>query len=89
MTPDFDAADILIRYHVSFAPVDPLPILKSVSGVMVLSFAEIADTAGLDTQNVVSVFCPGNSDVLTTRRFMEAKKSPCKPLICKGCGAES
>ena len=58
MTPDYDAAAIratetLIKYRVSFAPIIPLPILKSMPNVLVVSFAEFASSIGIDRKNVI------------------------------------
>ena len=53
MTPDLEraataAAQTLIDYRVSTAPVSPFPILKSIPGAMVLSFAEMAADIGIE-----------------------------------------
>lgn len=60
------ATETLIKYHVSFAPVIPLPILKAMPNVLVLSFAEMASRIGMDRQNVISTFGVDNRDVVTT-----------------------
>ena len=70
MTPNYDAAAIaaaqtLIKYHVSTAPVDPLPILKSTPAVLIVSFAEMAEHMGLDRGSVVNSFGTGNQDAVT------------------------
>lgn len=61
MEPDFNAAAIcaaetLIKHNVCFAPVSPLPILKSMPGIMVMSFAEIALSTGDDREHIISSF---------------------------------
>lgn len=71
MTPNLDraataAAETLIKYQITTAPVIPLPILKSISGVVVLSFTEWADRMGLDRQNVINTFDASNRDVITS-----------------------
>lgn len=71
MKPDYNRAAIaatetLIKYRVSSAPVIPLPILKSMPGVLVLSFAEMASDIGVDRKNVVSMFGAENQDAVTT-----------------------
>lgn len=60
------ATETLIKYHVSFAPVIPLPILKAMPNVLVLSFAEMASRIGTDRQSVVSTLGADNRDVVTT-----------------------
>ena len=70
MFPDYETAAIkacetLIRYRVTTAPVDPLPILKSMRGVIVVSFAEIAERSGLDRNNVLGMLVPENHDAVT------------------------
>lgn len=60
------AAETLLKYHVSFAPVIPLPILKSLPNVLVLSFAEMASRIGLDRKNIITTLGADNRDVVTT-----------------------
>lgn len=60
------AAETLIKYHVSFAPVIPLPILKSLPNVLVLSFAEMASRIGTDRKNIITTLGADNRDVITT-----------------------
>lgn len=71
MTPDYDAAAIkaaetLIKHRVCFAPVAPLPILKSMPGVLVLTFAEVALRINSDRDRVLSTLASDNRDVVTT-----------------------
>ena len=61
MKPDYEAAAImatqtLIRYGITTAPVDPLPILKRMPGVLVLSFAEMAHDIGIDRHHILQAF---------------------------------
>ena len=61
MTPDIDkaaakAAETLIRYGVKSAPVAPRPILKQIDNVIVQSFTEISDAAGIDRKELVPMF---------------------------------
>lgn len=70
MFPDYETAAIkacetLIQYRITTAPVDPLPILKSMHGVIVVSFAEIAERSGLDRNNVLGMLVPENHDAVT------------------------
>ena len=61
MKPDYEAAalkatETLIKYGVSFAPVLALPILKRIPGVLVLSFAEMANDIGVDRKHILQAF---------------------------------
>ena len=71
ITPDINAAAIkametLVKHRVCCAPIDPLPILKSMPGVLVLTFAEMALHMGIDRQNVLTAFRTDNRDVVTS-----------------------
>lgn len=71
MTADYEqaalkATETLIRYNITTAPVSPLPILKSMPGVLVLSFAELASKIGMDRQHVLCSFSSDNRDVVTS-----------------------
>ena len=77
MTPDFEtaavtAAETLIQYGIKSAPVDPLPVLKSRPGVLVVSFAEMAAQMGLDRGHVINMFGKNNQDAVTTVRRVGA-----------------
>lgn len=70
MLPDYlsaatKAAEILIDRRISSAPVDPLPILKSMSGVIVVSFTEMAERIGVDRQHLLGMFRTENHDAAT------------------------
>lgn len=65
-TAALKATETLIKYHVSVAPVIPLPILKAMPNVLVLSFAEMASRIGTDRQTVLMSFGSDNRDVVTT-----------------------
>lgn len=60
------ALETLIRYHITAAPVLPLPILKSLPGVLVLSFAEMSQLSGVERKNLISMFGDGNNDAVTS-----------------------
>lgn len=71
MTPDYDAAAIkayetLIKYHITAAPIMPMPILKSMPRTLVLPFAELAIKLGVDREHIVSTFGSENSDIVTS-----------------------
>lgn len=78
MTPNLERAataaiETLIKYRISTAPVIPLPILKSIPGVIVVSFTEMADRIGLDRASLVSTFNAENRDVITSVREENGK----------------
>ena len=59
------AIETLIKYHVSYAPVSPLPILKSMQGVAVVSYAEMAETIGMERSSVLKNVSPESRDAGT------------------------
>lgn len=70
MTPDYELAAIratetLINYNVNSAPVIPLPILKSIPGVLVVSFAEMTEHTGIDRGELISMLCTETHDAVT------------------------
>ena len=74
MTPNYQAAAIcaagtLIKHNVTAAPVMSIPILKSLPGVKVLSFAEMAFTTGENRENIVRSFNESQDAVTFTKRF--------------------
>ena len=77
MTPDYDraatkATETLIQYHITATPVEPLPILKKIPGVLVVSFAEMALQVGEDRKAVISSF--GDSqDAVTSIKDIDGK----------------
>ena len=73
MTPDLEraataAAETLIRYNVTSAPVAPLRILKSVPGVIVLSFAEMASGIGIERRELLDKYGSASRDAFTLVR---------------------
>ena len=69
MTPDFEraalmATECLITHHITTGPIDPLPVLKTMPGVLVLSFAEMALQMELDRNNLLHSFSPENHDAM-------------------------
>lgn len=70
MTPDYQAAAVkasetLIKYGISSAPVMPLPILKRMQGVLVVSFTEMSQFSGIDRKNLIMMF-GNNQDAITS-----------------------
>lgn len=71
MTPDYEfaarkATETLIRYGIASAPVDPLPILKKIPGVLVLTFEDMSKKARLERNDVIDLFGCDNQDAFTT-----------------------
>ena len=78
MKADFETAAIkatqtLIDYHVTSAPIDPMPILKKIPGVLVITFAEMSNTAGLDRNNLISL-CGADGKAAITSVFPDNGK---------------
>lgn len=70
MTPDYDraataAAEILIKYSVCSAPVDPIPIIKKAKGFNVVTFTEMSRMIGMDRRELVSTFEAENHDAVS------------------------
>ena len=60
-TPDFTAAatraaETIVKYGISTAPVSPLPILKRLENVIVLSFSEMSDSSGISRGDLIPMF---------------------------------
>ena len=73
MTPNLEraataAAETLIKYNVTSAPVAPLRILKSIPGVIVLSFAELASGIGMDRKDLLDQYGDSARDAFTLVR---------------------
>ena len=71
MTPDFDraaiaAAETLIKYNITSAPVSALPILKRIPGVLVFSYQDMSSEVEQDRSCVISMFGEKNQDAFTT-----------------------
>ena len=78
MTPDYEkaatkAAEILVKYGINSAPVTPLPILKQIPGVIVMSYASMSDSIGEDRKCVISMFGEGNQDAFTSVNIIDGK----------------
>jgi len=79
MTPDYERAAIkatetLIKYNISTAPVDPLPILKLLPGVFVMTFAEASEKAHIDRKDLLYLYGCDNLDAVTNVYITEDKK---------------
>ena len=69
--PDYNraailAAKTLIDYKVTAAPVDPMPILKQLKGVLLFSYAEVSECIGIDRENIVKLFGKENQYAVTS-----------------------
>lgn len=71
MTPDYEKAAIkatetLISNNIGTAPVDPIPILKKIPNVLVMSYESISKELNEDRRCVMDVFGVKNQDAFTT-----------------------
>ena len=71
MNPDFDraataAAEILIKYGISTAPIDPIPIFKKADNLNVVTFTEISSQIGMDRHELISTFDAQNHDAVSS-----------------------
>jgi len=78
MTPDYERAaslamEMLIKHHITTAPVDPLPVFKRTPGVLVLSFTELSYRIGIDRDNLLTFFDSENHDAVTSLHFDDNK----------------
>lgn len=79
MTPDYTLAAIkatetLIKYQVKTAPVDPLRILKSMPGVLCMSFETVSKEIDADRRCVLSMLGEKNQDAYTIVNLVDGKK---------------
>ena len=79
MTPNYDraataAAEILIKYGVSNAPVDPIPIFKRAPGFNVITFTEMSKLIGVPRNDLVSAFDAENHDAVTSVHVRNGEK---------------
>ncbi len=59
------AAETLIAYNINSAPVTPLPILKRIPGVLVVSYEDMSHKLNMDRQCVMDAFCDRHADLGT------------------------
>lgn len=69
MTPDYDRAAIkatetLITHRITAAPIDPFPVLKSLPGVLVISYADMALQMELDRDKLLKSITSENYDAM-------------------------
>ena len=77
-TPDFDkaataATEILIKYGINTAPVDPIPIFKHAEGFNVVTFTEMSSMIGMDRHKLISSFEAENHDAVTSVYMKDGK----------------
>ena len=68
------AAEILIRYNVKTAPVDPIPIFKNAPGFNVVTFTEMSSRIGMDRKELVSSFEAENHDAVSSVYIKDGKQ---------------
>lgn len=71
MTPDYETAarkavETLIEHNVRSAPVDPIPMLKRIPGVLMINYADLSDSVGMKRSNLMSVLGLRNQDAATS-----------------------
>ena len=79
MTPDYElaatkATETLIKFGINSAPIDPLPILKKMPGVLVVSYQTMSDDVEQDRQCVIDMFGDKNHDAFTSVNLKDNKK---------------
>lgn len=78
MTPDYDraataAAEILIKYDIRTAPVDPIPIFKKAPGFNVVTFTEMSKRIGMDRHDLISSFEVESHDAVTSAYLKDGR----------------
>lgn len=78
MEPNYEkaaskAAEVLIRFGISSAPVSPLPILKKTRGVLVFSYGALSDALEQDRSRVLDLFGGQNRDAFTSVNIHDGK----------------
>jgi len=59
------AAETLVKYGIKKAPVSPFQILEQIDNVIVMSFSEISESAGIERRELVPMF-GRNRDAITS-----------------------
>lgn len=78
MKPDYEtaalrAAETLVTYGITAAPVSPLPILKKLPGVFVVTFQTISDDMEMNRKCVIEKFGAHNQDAFTSVNIIDGK----------------
>lgn len=71
MMPDYSraataAAHILLKYHITSAPVDPIRIIKEKDGFNVVTFSEWSDSIGMPRNDLIQIFPSRNHDAVSS-----------------------
>ena len=71
MTPDYNlaatkAAEVLVKYGINTAPVDPIPIFKKADNFNVVTFTEMSTRIGIPRDALVSTFEAENHDAVSS-----------------------
>ena len=79
MEPNYEiaaisAAETLVRYGITAAPVSALAILKKIPGVLVMSYQSMSDEVQQDRQCVIDLFGEKNHDAFTSVNLVDGKK---------------
>ena len=67
------AVETLIKYGISTAPIDPLPILKKIPGVLVISYETMSNSIGIERKCAVSMFGDESHDACTSVSIKDGK----------------
>ena len=79
MTPNYDraataAAEVLIKYGISTAPIDPIPIFKKADNFNVVTFTEMSRMVGMSRHDLVSTFEAENHDAISSVYLKDGRK---------------
>lgn len=67
------AAETLIKYNICSAPVAPLPVLKKIPGVLVVSFETMSQELSTDRRCVMDMFGENNQDAFTSVNLVDGR----------------
>lgn len=78
MTPDYEraalkATETLIKFGIASTPVDPLPILKRLPGVLAVSYESMSFDMDQDRRCMMSLFGEKNQDAMTSVNYKDGK----------------
>ena len=78
MKPDYTraavmASETLITHRITAGPVDPFIVLKSLPGVLVVSFAEMALQLDLNRDNFLQSITPENHDAMSFAKDVDGR----------------
>ena len=71
MMPDYETAarkavEALIENNVVSSPVDPIPMLKRIPGVLAVSYADMSDSLGMNRSSLIDALGLQNQDATTS-----------------------